>query len=113
VLVEETKQDGGEEYWIYYNTTKFSGKKLVVKPGETFMSTDKGVYNILVWKGSGTYDTQPIEAGNFEADELLISHERAIRPLEVKNTSKQDLQIIKFFGPDINEDIPMIKQYRP
>lgn len=113
VLVEETKQDGGEEFWIYYNTTKFSGKKLVVKPGATFTSIDKGVYNILVWKGSGTFDGQPVEAGNFESDELLISHERAIRPLEVKNTSGQDLQIIKFFGPDINKDIPKIKQYRP
>ena len=48
VLVEETKQDGGEETWIYYNTTKFSGKRLVVKPGQSFQSVDKGVYNVLV-----------------------------------------------------------------
>jgi hypothetical protein len=46
-LIEAAEQEGGEEYWIYYNTTKFSGKRLVVKPGQSFTSVDKGVYNIL------------------------------------------------------------------
>ncbi|NIN64955.1 MAG: hypothetical protein GTO63_09690, partial [Anaerolineae bacterium] len=52
-LIDETKQAGGEEHWIYYNTTKFSGKRLVVKPGQSFTGQDKGVYNILVWRGQG------------------------------------------------------------
>jgi hypothetical protein len=55
-LIEETRQEGGEEHWIYYNTTKFSGKKLVVKPGQKFTSQDNGVYSVLVWKGRGLYD---------------------------------------------------------
>jgi len=38
ILIEENKQDGGEEYWIYYNTHRFSGKKLVVHPGKSFTS---------------------------------------------------------------------------
>ncbi|MBC7333504.1 MAG: hypothetical protein H5T85_03440 [Actinobacteria bacterium] len=109
ILIEETRQDGGEEYWIYYNTTKFSGKKLVVKPGSTFISMDNGVYNILVWKGKGKFDGHYIEAGNFECDELLVSYERAIKPIKIENTGKEELQIIKFFGPDINPDVPMIR----
>ena len=112
IFIEETKQDGGAEHWVYYNTTKFSGKRLIVKPGQSFTSKEKGVYNILVWKGQGTYDGQKIEAGNFQCDELLISHERAIRPLTVKNDGKKDLLIIKFFGPDINPDAPRIKPYK-
>jgi len=52
-LINETEQEGGEEHWIYYNTTKFSGKRLVVKPSQRFTSQDKGVYNILVWRGQG------------------------------------------------------------
>jgi len=111
-LVEETKQEGGEEYWIYYNTTKFSGKKLIVKPGSTFRSVDNGVYSILVWSGKGKFDGHDIEAGNFKCDELLISHYRATKPLTVENTGKEELQIIKFFGPDINTNVPMIGKYK-
>ena len=111
IFVEESRQTGGEEHWIYYNTPKFSGKRLVVKPGQSFTFTEKGVFNILVWRGSGTFDGHKIEGQNFECDELLISHERAIRPLTVKNDGKSDLLLIKFFGPDINMDAPKIKPY--
>ncbi|MCE5329696.1 hypothetical protein LLG07_05135 [bacterium] len=112
ILIEETKQDGGTEHWIYYNTTKFSGKRLVVKPGQLFISQERGVYSVLVWRGKGTYDGHKIEANNFECDELLVSHDRAVKPLTVKNEGKEDLLIIKFFGPDINTDAPRIKPYK-
>jgi hypothetical protein len=110
-LVVETIQEGGEEHWIYYNTTKFSGKRLVVKPGQRFTSLDRGVYNILVWRGRGRYDGHEIEAGNFGWDELLVSHARATVPLVVENMGSEDLMIFKFFGPDINLDVPMIPKY--
>src|SRR6185295_6032862 len=44
--------DGGDEHWIFYNTTKFSGKKLVVHPGRSYSTRDRGAYNVLVWSGS-------------------------------------------------------------
>ena len=111
-LIAQTKQAGGEEYWIYYNSTRFSGKKMVVKPGQRFQSVDQGVYNILVWRGRGLYDGQAIEAGNFALDELLVSHARATTPLWVENTGRQDLIIMKFFGPDVNLNVPMIPQLK-
>jgi hypothetical protein len=111
--VAETRQEGGEEHWVYYNTTKFSGKRLVVKPGRRFTSVDRGVYNILVWRGRGRYDGHEVEAGNFALDELLVSQARATVPVVVENTGSENLIIIKFFGPDINLDVPMIPQYRP
>jgi hypothetical protein len=113
VLVRETQQPGGEESWIYYNTTKFSGKRLVVKPGQSFQSVERGVYNILVWRGKGRYGGYEIEGLNFGKDELLISHDRSVKPVQVENTGADDLIIFKFFGPDINLDVPMIKQYPP
>jgi hypothetical protein len=120
-LVEETlrpgsgqaREEGGEEYWIYYNTTRFSGKKLVVKPGQRFTSLDNGVYNILVWQGQGLYDGHEIEAWNFGLDELLVSHAKATQPIVVENTGAEELIIFKFFGPDINLDVPMIPEYKP
>lgn len=109
-LIEGSRSDDGEEYWIYYNTTKFSGKKLVVRPGATYVTVDRGVYNILVWAGSGTYGGIEIEAGNAERDELLVTHDRATRGVEVRNTGREDLLVIKFFGPDVNPDVPMIER---
>jgi hypothetical protein len=111
--VQEPAQEGGEEHWIYYNTTKFSGKRLVVKPGQRFTSVDQGIYNILVWQGRGRYDGLEIGAGNFGFDELLVSHAKATVPIVVENTGTEDLMIFKFFGPDINLDVPTIPQYRP
>jgi hypothetical protein len=112
VLIENTKQGGAaEEYWIFYNTQKFSGKKLIVHEGEEFNSVDKGLYNMLIWRGKGTIGGLEVEGGNFEKDELLITYNRAIQPLRVKNTGNSDLIIFKFFGPDINRDVPMLKHY--
>jgi len=113
VLVKATQQPGGEESWIYYNTTKFSGKRLVVKPGQSFQSVERGVYNILVWRGKGRYGGYEIEGLNFGKDELLISHDRSVKPVQVENTGADDLIIFKFFGPDINLDVPMLKKYPP
>jgi len=110
-VVDNTRQEGGEERWIYYNTTKFSGKRLVVKSRGKFVSLDKGVYNILVWRGKGRFDSQEVVGGDSLRDELLVTHGRATSPLTVENTGADDLVIIKFFGPDINTDIPMIPHY--
>ncbi len=111
ILIKETQQPGGHEHWIYYNTTKFSGKRLVVKPGGRFQSVDNGVYNVLIWRGKGRYGSYDVEGLNFGHDELLISHAAATKPILVENTSDSDLIIFKFFGPDINLDVPRIKPY--
>lgn len=96
------------EYWIFYNTNKFSGKKLYVAPGEKYISKDYGVYNILVWKGKGIFGAIDIEGGSFGKDELLITHDRAVNETEIINTGNEDLEIFKFFGPDINKDVPYL-----
>ncbi len=108
VLIEETKQENGHEEWIYYNTTKFSGKKVTVKPHGTFKSKDNGVYNVLVWKGSGEIDGHEVESKNFQLDEVLVTHEKATQEILIENTGSSDLVLFKFFGPDINTDIPYI-----
>ena len=109
--VQDAQQEGGEEFWIFYNTPKFSGKKLVVHPGQTVTSIDQGVYNLLVWQGQGRFDGYEIAAGDFELDELLVTHQRAIETLQVENTGDEDLIIFKFYGPDINPDVPQIPPY--
>jgi len=112
ILIEETKQKSGKEFWIFYNTNKFSGKKLVVHPGGEFVCKDDGVYNILVWRGKGLFDGFEIEGENFDKDELIVCNERAVRELKITNTGDKDLIIFKFFGPDVNKNVPMLKNYK-
>lgn len=111
VPVKGKKQVGGEEYWIFYNTKRFSGKKLVVKSGGSYSSVDRGVYSILVWQGTGSVGGQPVEGGRTGLDELLVSHAAAVKPIRIENTGPDDLVLFKFFGPDVNPDVPMLKRY--
>jgi hypothetical protein len=110
-LIEPSRQPGGEEYWIFYNTAKFSGKKLIVRAGQTYQSREPGVYSIFVLEGAGLYGTVEVQAGVPGLDELLITHGRAIRDLPVRNTGERDLVVVKFFGPDIHPDVPIIAPY--
>jgi hypothetical protein len=99
------------EQWILYNTPKFSGKRLAVAPGASYATFERGVYSLLVWQGQGVYDGHQFEAGCFGRDELLVAHARSIEPLVVNNLGAEDLVILKFFGPDINPDAPVIAPY--
>lgn len=96
-----------QESWIFYNSTKFSGTKLVVPPGERCTTTDHGVYTALVWSGRGTYGGHDVSGGDPVLDELLVTHDAATRPLLVENSGREELVVLKFFGPDINPDVPM------
>ena len=109
-LIQTSIQTGGQEEWIFYNTTRFSGKKLVVKAGMSYVSQDAGVYNLLVWQGKGDFAGYPMQARDFEREELLITYSKAMQPITIKNTGEKDLVIFKFFGPDINDDVPMLSQ---
>ena len=93
---------------VYDNTTKFSGKKLVVHPGCSYVTRDRGVHNLLVWREAGTYGGAEVQGGDPDRDELVVTHDRAARGVEVRNTGREDLLVIKFFGPDVNTDVPII-----
>lgn len=105
--VEETQQGDVFEEWIYYGTNKFSGKRLVLKPGQQFLSKEAGVHNIFVWKGEGLVGNVPVKAGVFDLvsceDELVIVHQRAYNGYIIENVGSSDLVIFKYFGPDINK----------
>lgn len=112
-VVEETKQGHIYEEWIYYGTSKFSGKRLILKPGEAFQSRENGVHNIFVWRGKGVIGEKEVKAGAFDLhsceDELLITCQRAKEGYIIKNTGEEELVLFKYFGPDINiENLPQM-----
>jgi len=106
--VEETRQDDMFEEWIYYGTSKFSGKRLILEPGKKFFCRESGVHNIFVWKGEGMVGNHKVKAGDFNLhycnDELLITCQKAQSGYIITNTGNTDLLLYKFFGPDINID---------
>ncbi len=110
----------GKEEWIYFggDDPKFTGTKITVEPGKTFVSQDNGVYNVLVWDGEGMFGGLPIKGtanrvGDHTRDELLVTHDRAIRPIEIVNAGDSPLMLIKYFGPGINrEGVPKVKAYQ-
>ena len=106
--IEGRDQVGGHEEWLFGNSLKFSGKYLVVEPGQTYSSVDRGVYSLLAWNGQGTFDGIELRSNEPGMDELLVCHDRATRPVSVSNTGNEELVIFKFFGPDINLDVPRI-----
>jgi len=96
------------EDWIFYNTTKFSGKRLVLQSGQRHVAQEQGVYSLLVWRGSGTVHGHEVTGGEPGRDELLIAHDAATRPHHIVNTGTGELEMFTFFGPDINRDVPFI-----
>ena len=111
-LIESSRQPGGEEHWIFYNTVKFSGKRLTVRPGQIHRSRESGVYSIFVLQGRGRYGGVEIQGRTPGLDELLVTHARAVRDLDVTNDGDGNLVVVKFFGPDINPNCPYIPRYR-
>lgn len=108
VLVPKPFKEGPgvEESWIFYGSPKFSGKRLRLAPGARVTDQERGVHNILVWRGRATVGGEEVRGGVPGDDELLVVHDRAVEPLEIVNTGTDDLVLIKFFGPDINPDAP-------
>ncbi|MDR1510965.1 MAG: hypothetical protein LBS53_15175 [Synergistaceae bacterium] len=112
VRIEGARSAGSEEWWIFYNTRKYSGAKLILSPGASRHCVDRGAYNILVWSGEGAFGGLPIKGQSHTQDEIMVTAGRARSGIEIVNTGPEYLMIIKFFGPDINDDAPMLKRYR-
>ena len=84
----------------------------MVKPGQTFQSVDKGVYNVLVWRGKGRYGGYEVEGLQLRPRRTADHARRGGRSRSRWRTpATEDLIIFKFFGPDINLDIPYLKHY--
>ncbi len=111
IPVKASSEEGAREWWVFYNTPKFSGKKIELDPGSSLTTAEKGVFSIFVWRGDGEVDGNEVHGGTPGKDELFVCHERATRSLTIRNTGRSKLKLFKFFGPDINDDAPRIPKY--
>jgi hypothetical protein len=104
--------DGGTETWVFYNTDKYAGKRLVLPPGAVRWLQEPGVYSVFVWSGQGRYAGLDVRGGEPGLDELVVTHGVATREHEVANTGQEDLVVFTFFGPDLQTDAPTIPIHR-
>jgi hypothetical protein len=111
VTLDGGKTSSSEESWIFYNTAKYSGTKLIIHPGCSRNCVDRGAYNILAWSGEGSFGGLAVRGGSPAEDEIMVTCGRALSGVMVTNTGLEDLIIFKFFGPDINDDAPMLRRY--
>ena len=96
------------EAWVFYNTSKYAGKRLVLPPGGRHRLREPGVYSVFLWAGSGAYAGLEVRGGEPGLDELVVTHDAATRDHEVVNTGQEDLVLFTFFGPDIHDQVPRI-----
>jgi hypothetical protein len=98
----------GDETWIFYNTSKYSGKRLVLPPGGRHRLREPGAYSVFAWSGQGSYAGLEVCGGEPGLDELVVTHDAATRDHEVTNTGVEDLVVFTFFGPDLQSETPTI-----
>jgi hypothetical protein len=105
-------EGAGAESWVFYNTDKYAGKRVVVPPGGEHRLREPGVYSVFVWAGSGTYAGMEVCAGEPGRDELVVTHEAAVRDHTVVNDGTEELVAFTFFGPDLHVGAPRIPAWR-
>jgi hypothetical protein len=98
----------GDESWVFYNTSKYAGKRLSLAAGRSHRLREPGVYSVFVWAGAGSWAGTDVRGGEPGHDELVVTYDAATRDHAVVNTGRDDLVAFLFFGPDLHADVPLI-----
>ena len=114
--------DGYTDRWIDYGG--FDGKQLVsakeltVEAGAKCVLRDPGASGWITVQGSGrmgSLDLQTpvmIRVGEEPWDEVFITAGAAARGVEIKNTGREPLVGLRYFGPNVHKETPRIGDHR-
>jgi hypothetical protein len=118
----ERSGDGYTDRWIVYGTIDgqqlFSSKELTLEPGASCILRDPGASGWITVQGCGRIGRLEIQTpamirfGADTEDEVFITHEAALRGVRVENTGSEPLVGLRYFGPDVHENLPKIGDYR-
>jgi hypothetical protein len=113
---------GCTDRWIAYG--KFDGQQLVsakeltVEPGAKCLLKDPGASGWITVQGRGRMGKLELQTpvmirfGEETLDEVFISHEAATAGVEIENTGGEPLVGLRYFGPDVHDDVPKVGDYR-
>jgi len=114
--------DGCTDKWICYGRVDsqqlFSAKELTVKSGAKCVLKDPGATGWITVQGSGRIGGLQLQTpamirfGEATLDEVFITYEAAAAGVEVENTGKEPLVGLRYFGPDVHDDVPNVGDYR-
>lgn len=112
VICDDANVYGYIEKWIIYGRIDgkeyFSAKELTVFPNQKVKIKENGAYGMIVIQGLGTlnnfriYSPTLIRYNELTDDEYFITYNTAREGVEIENTGKENLVILKYFGPDTN-----------
>ena len=122
-MVDESRSgDGYTDRWIDYGTFDgeqlFSAKELTVEPGAKCVLKDPGASGWITVQGSGRIGSLQLQTpvmihfGEEPYDEFFISHEAATAGIEIENTGHEPLVSLRYFGPDVHDNLPDVADQR-
>ncbi len=122
IVDAERSGDGYTDRWIVYGTIDgqqmFSSKELTIEPGANCTLQDPGASGWITVQGKGRLGRMAIQTpamirfGADTEDEVFITHEAATRGLRVENTGSEPLVGLRYFGPDVHENLPKIGDHQ-
>ena len=89
-----------------------------MEPGHQCTLKDSGASGWITVQGSGRIGKLNLQTpamirfGEETEDEVFISHEAAVRGVEVENTGSEPLVSLRYFGPDVHRNLPKVGDYR-
>ncbi len=113
---------GWLDRWVVYGRVNgrqlFSARELTLQPGATCTIRDPGASGWLTVQGSGRLGPLALQTptlirfGETTDDEVFISHEAATRGVIVANTGTEPLVGLRYFGPDVFDNLPNVGDHR-
>jgi hypothetical protein len=122
IVDPEKSGDGYTDRWIVYGTVDskqlFSAKELTIAPGAKCTLQDPGASSWITTQGKGRIGSMALQTpalirfGEHTEDEVFITQEAAIRGVEIENTGAEDLVGLRYFGPDVHVNLPVMGAYK-
>jgi hypothetical protein len=122
IVDRERSGKGFTDRWITYGTIDgrqlFSAKELTLDPGAKCRIQDPGASGWITVQGRGRVGRLAIQTpvmirfGSMTDDEVFISQEAAARGVDVENTGSEPLVGLRYFGPDVHNNLPAVGDFR-
>ncbi|MCH8044961.1 MAG: hypothetical protein IID44_14720 [Planctomycetes bacterium] len=114
--------DGWVDLWIVYGTINdaqlFSAKELTLQPGAKCTVQDGAASGWITTQGRGRMGKLALQTpamihfGAETEDEVYITAEAATAGVEIENTGSEPLVGLRYFGPDVHENLPAVGDYK-
>ncbi len=118
IVDTERSGKGFTDRWIVYGTIDgqqlFSSKELTLEPGASCTLKDPGASGWITVQGRGRMgplDSQTpvmVRFGARTEDEVFITYEAARNGVKIENTGSEPLVGLRYFGPDVHENLPKL-----